>query len=103
MPLPSSMPTAFFPLFKLAVMSRVSYRQVLLYFVQPGDKKSLPIFSPLCVISYSPRPQTLTSARLRPGLTENPRRNNSDGMFVSDAPIHCACQSELCSTPIVQF
>ncbi len=23
-------------------------------------------------------------------------------MFVSAAPIHCACQSEFCSTPIVQ-
>src|SRR3569833_3053905 len=101
MPLPSSRPTALLPTFRLSVRSRTSYRHVRLYSVQPGDKKSSPIFLPFTESSYSPRPQTTASARTNLRFTANSRRNRIEGRFVSVAPIHLACQSAGCSKPIV--
>src|SRR5690242_9799478 len=101
-PFPSSNPTAFWPRFKSEVMSRTSYRQVLSYLDQPGDRKSSPTFLPFSDISYWPRPQTTARARVRPALTANSRRSRIDGRFVSVAPIHFARHSSGRSKPMVQ-
>jgi hypothetical protein len=44
----------------------------------------------------------LMSARLSPGFTTNSFRSNSEEIFVSTAPIHCARQSLEFKIPIVQ-
>ena len=77
LPLPSSSARSLAPVRSIAVMSWVSYRQVFLYWVQPEGNRSSPTLASFSVISYSPRPQTFTSARRNPGFTMNSRRTTT--------------------------